>query len=282
MNYQSIIFSKYLSDEMMISVVSDETLIIKMLRFEMALARAQATLHIIPKQSADEIEKILSQLKIEPIDLADGTLKNGIPTITLLSLAKDKLSKEAGTNLHFGATSQDAMDTAQSLIIRDAIEIIKEKIQTLIDNLSKLAEKYGDSVCMARTRGQLAAPVTFGLKINAWLLPLQRQLERLDEIIKRVLWVQLGGATGDLSAYKDQGQPLVNALAKDLGLSPVSSWHAQRDNFCEFTNWLAMLSGITGKMGADILVMSQTEINEVAENLEDYVDLPERNTLFNF
>ena len=160
------------------------------------------------------------------------------------------------------------MDTAQVLIIRDAVEIIKGKIRTLIDNLGKLAEKYGGTVCMARTRGQLAVPITFGLKLNAWMLPLQRQLERLDEILKRVLQVQLGGAAGDLSAYKDKGQALVKALAMELGLSPASSWHAQRDNFSEFTNWLAMLTGILGKMGADILVMSQTEIDEVIENAE--------------
>ena len=95
MNYQSIIFSKYLSDKTMTSLVSDEALISKILRFEMALARAQAKLNIIPQQSADEIEKVLSMLKIEPINLADGTLENGIPTVTLLSLAKDKLSNEA-------------------------------------------------------------------------------------------------------------------------------------------------------------------------------------------
>jgi len=268
MNYQSIIFSKYLSDEMIVSVVSDDALITKILRFEMALARAQAKLNIIPKQSADEIEKVLSNLKIDPINLAEGTLENGIPTITLLSLAKEKLSNEAKSYLHFGATSQDAMDTAQVLIIRDAVDIIKGKIRTLIDNLIKLAGKHGGAVCMARTRGQLAVPITFGLKVNAWSLPLQRQLERLDEILKRVLQVQLGGAAGDLAKYKDKGEALVKALAVELELSPTSSWHAQRDNFSEFTNWLAMLTGLLGKMGADILVMSQTEIGEVIENAE--------------
>jgi 3-carboxy-cis,cis-muconate cycloisomerase len=268
MNYQSIIFSKYLSDKAMTLLVSDEALISKILRFEMALARAQAKLNIIPQQSADEIEKVLSILKIEPINLRDGTLENGIPTVTLLSLVKDRLSKEAKTHLHFGATSQDAMDTAQVLIIRDAIGIIKEKVRTIIDNMGKLTEKYGGAVCMARTRGQLAVPITFSVKLNAWKLPLQRQLARLDEILRRVLQVQLGGAAGDLSAYKDKGEALVKALAVELELSPASSWHAQRDNFSEFTNWLAMLTGVLGKMGADILVMSQTEVGEVIENSE--------------
>ena len=119
---------------------------------------------------------------------------------------------------------------------------------------------------MAHTRGQQAIPITFGIKINAWLHPLQRQLQRLVEIKKSVLVVQLGGAAGTLSVYPDKAEQLISTVAKELKLRPVSSWHTQRDNLCEFTNWLAMLTGILGKMGADILVMNQTEIDEVAEN----------------
>ena len=121
---------------------------------------------------------------------------------------------------------------------------------------------------MAHTRGQQAIPITFGVKINAWLQPLQRQMQRLTEIKKRLLVVQLGGAAGTLSVYPDQAEVLIAALANELKLAPSQSWHTQRDSFCEFTNWLAMLTGVTGKMGADILVMSQTEINEVQESVE--------------
>ena len=119
---------------------------------------------------------------------------------------------------------------------------------------------------MAHTRGQQAIPITFGIKINAWLQPLQRQIERLKEIKQRVLVVQLGGAVGTLSGFGNKGKNLTTALAKELKLQPANPWHTQRDNFCEFTNWLAILTGILGKMGADILVMAQSEINEVVEN----------------
>jgi 3-carboxy-cis,cis-muconate cycloisomerase len=268
MNYQSTIFSKYLGDEKMLRLVSDEALINKMLQFEISLAKAQASVGIIPVNAADEINNVLTRLKINPADLADGTLQNGIPVISLLSLAKEKLSGEAKKYLHYGATSQDAMDTAQVLIIRDAINLIEERINSLIQNLTQLLKHYGETACMAHTRGQQAIPITFGVKINAWLKPLQRQMERLNEIKKRLLIVQLGGAAGTLAVYPDKAEELIVSLAKELKLQPASSWHTQRDNLCEFTNWLAIHTGILGKMGADILVMGQSEINEVQESIE--------------
>lgn len=268
MNYQTVIFSQYLSDPEMVAIVSDEALIKKMLQFEMALAKAQSKLAIIPSEAAGEINAVLSQIKIKPSDLSAGTLQNGIPVITLLSLAGEKLSAEGKKYLHFGSTSQDVMDTAQILIIKDAITLIEEKINLLITGLTNLLKYYGDTPCMARTRGQLAMPITFSIKINAWLQPLQRQLQRLGEISPRLLQVQLGGAAGDLSAYKDKGDVLMQELAKELKLFPAASWHTQRDTICEFTNWLAMVTGILGKMGADILVMTQSEIDEIIENVE--------------
>ncbi len=268
MNYQSTIFSKYLGDEQMLQLVSDEALINGMLMFEMALARAQASVGIIPREAANEINDVLYKLNINPEDLAAGTLQNGVPVISLLSIATSYLSDEVKKHLHYGGTSQDTMDTAQVLMIRDAVNLIEERTNTFIKNLAQLLNQHGNNPCMARTRGQQAIPVTFGVKINAWLQPLQRQIERLTEIRKRLLVVQLGGAAGTLSSYPDKATAVVAALANELKLQAASSWHTQRDNLCEFTNWLAMLTGILGKMGADILVISQTEINEVQESVE--------------
>jgi len=268
MNYRSTIFSKYLGDETLATIVSDESLINKMLKFETVLAKVQALLEIIPKPSANEISEVLSKIKIGLAELAEGALQNGVPVITFLSLIKKNLSEESQKHLHCGTTSQDVMDTAQVLIIRDTIVVIEERVNTLINALTQLVNKYGDTQCMAHTRGQQAMPVTFEVKINAWLQPLQRQIQRLQEIKKRILIAQLGGAAGTLSAYGDKGKLLVEGLANELGLQSSSQWHTQRDNFCEFTNWLAMLTGLLGKMGADILVMSQSEIDEVVEDAE--------------
>ncbi len=268
MNYQSAIYSEYLSDSGMLKLVSDNALIKKMLQFEIALAAAQASVGLIPADAASEIKNVLTQLVINPADLSAGTLQNGIPVITLLELAKEKLSVNAKKYLHYGATSQDVMDTAHVLMTRDAIGLIEERVSGVMQQFTQLINKYGDIVCMARTRWQQAIPITFGVKVNAWLQPLQRQLQRLAEIKNRLLVVQLGGAAGTLSHYPDKATELRDALAKELGLQSMAQWHTQRDNICEFTNWLAMLTGVFGKMGADILIMAQSEVNEVVENAE--------------
>src|SRR5436189_1230923 len=132
MNYQSIIFSKYLGDEQMLHIVSDEALISKMLQFEIGLAKAQASIDLIPAKVAAEINYILTPLKINPAELSLGTLQHGIPVIPLLSLLKEKLSTDGKKHLHYGATSQDVMDTAQVLIIRDAIVLFEERVTKLI------------------------------------------------------------------------------------------------------------------------------------------------------
>src|SRR5204863_1746345 len=116
----------------------------------------------------------------------------------------------------YGATSQDVMDTAQVLIIRDAIVLFEERVTKLIQQLTQLEKQFGETPCMAHTRGQQAIPITFGVKINAWLRPLIRQLQRLEEIKQSVLLIQLGGAAGTLSVYADKAQPLINALAEEL------------------------------------------------------------------
>ena len=268
MNPKSAIFSQYLSDHEMEKITSDEKFIRRVLEFEIALAKEQSYLDIIPKKASEEIGRVLAELTISPEELRQGTLLNGVPILPLLELVKEKLSTESKTYLHFGATSQDAMDTAMVLMLREALGVINERLTTLEDNLSQLREKYGDTPCMARTRGQLAVPISFGDKIDAWLGPLKRHEKRLTTISKGALKIQLGGAAGNRAAYHEKGETLSDALASALKLSGGSSWHAQRDSLCELTNWLAIISSILGKMGADILVLAQSEINEVTENAE--------------
>lgn len=268
MNYETGIFSQYLSDPEMAAVVSVEALIKRMLQFETSLASAQAFLGLIPHKAAAEIKEVLAGISINPVDLAAGTLQNGIPVVTLLELVKKNLSADTKKRLHYGSTSQDVVDTAQALMFKDALELIESRIITLTQQLSKLVDSYGDVPCMARTRGQHAIPITFGIKVIAWLQPLQRQLQRLSELKRRLLVVQLGGAAGTLSAYPEKATELRDALAKELELQPASAWHTQRDNISEFTNWLAMTTGVLGKMGADVLIMAQSEVGEVEENEE--------------
>ncbi|WP_435354793.1 class-II fumarase/aspartase family protein [Emticicia sp. SJ17W-69] len=261
-------FSKYLNDPSLGMICSDEHFIRKMLDFEIALAQVQAILGIIPKEAAQNIEEKLKTLQILPESLAEGTLQNGIPTITLINLAKKALSDAAKDYLHWGATSQDVMDTAQVLIIKEVIPILEKKILELLQNLAVLIDNQGNLPTIGRTRTQQAVPILFGQKIANWASPLIRHLERLAQLKPRLLVAQLGGAAGNLSALGDQGLIISEALAKQLALNFALPWHNQRDNFAEFTNWLALLSESLGKMGQDILLMSQTEINEVIENAD--------------
>lgn len=267
MNYQSTIFSKYLGDEQLNKIVSDETLIKNILAFENALAVAHGNISIIPTEAANEIKTLLSKIFITPQELVDDTFKNGVPVVGLVNLIREKLSNDAKKYFHFGATSQDAMDTAFVLMIRETIDVIEHRISELIGRLTQLNDQYGETICMARTRSQQAIPIEFGMKISSWIRPLNRHQERLAEIRKRTLSVELGGATGNNAVYGSKGDQLISSIANELGLTTSNPWHTQRDNFCEFTNWLAMVSGALGKMGADILIMSQSEINEVNENV---------------
>ena len=260
-------FSKYLNDPSLAVICSDEHFIRKMLDFEIALAQVQAEFRIIPKEAAKSIEESLKTLQILPESLAEGTLQNGIPTITLINLAKKTLPETAKDYLHWGATSQDVMDTAQVLVIKEVMEILEKGIHELLQNLALLIDNQGNIPMIGRTRTQQAVPILFGQKVANWASPLLRHLERLVQMKPRLLVVQLGGAAGNLSALSSEGLKISEALAKELGLNFALPWHTQRDNFAEFTNWLAMLSGSLGKMGQDILLMSQTEINEVIENV---------------
>ena len=260
-------FSTYLSDPEIAKICSPEQLIRQMLSFEIALANAQGQLGIIPANAAATIAEVLPNLSVSPESLSVGTLQNGVPTIPMLAMVREKLPESVREWLHWGATSQDVMDTAQVLIIRDVMDTLESRIRQLINNLTDLQARYGDLPMMGRTRTQQAAPIVFGQKITNWCNPLVRHLERLDQLKPRVLVVQLGGAAGNLSALGNEGQAVAQALANELQLGYTAPWHTQRDGFAEFTNWLSLLTGTLGKLGQDVLIMGQTEIGEVVENV---------------
>ncbi len=239
-----------------------------MLQFEAGLALAEARLGLIPEEAAHTIQLALTSLAFKPGELAAGTLKNGIPTITLLAKVKELLPTDVRDYLHLGATSQDIMDTAQVLMIREALSLLVSRINHLLQNLLAQIELDGLVPCMAHTRWQQATPIPFGLKVVNWAMPLVRSLGRLDEIKKRLLVVQLGGASGSLASLGQQGYQVMEALAQVLQLEPATPWQVQRDTVVELGSWLATVSGTLGKMGADILLMAQTEVGEVVENAE--------------
>ena len=264
----SAIFAPLFSDTEITALLTDDAYVRALLEVEAALARAQAKVGVIPSVAAERISKV----QAEAIDigaLTKGTIRSGFPIIALVEQLRKQSGAEAAPYVHWGATTQDIMDTAGVLQIRAAIQIFKRAIFELLRHLSELGERHRATVLAGRTHGQQALPITFGLKIAGWTAPMIRHAQRVDEISPRLLVVQCGGAAGTLAALADKGLAVTGALADELSLGvPVMPWHAQRDCFVEFAGWLSLVTGTLGKMAQDVILLAQTEVGEVAESGE--------------
>ena len=174
--------------------------------------------------------------------------------------------KPHGEFVHWGATSQDIMDTALVMQIREALEIVEHDLETLIAVLADHARTHRDTPMVGRTKLQHAIPITFGFKVSIWLSGLLRHRQRLHELKPRVLQVQFGGAVGTFASLGDDGDRVRAALAIELGLGePLVAWHAARDAFAETVSFLGLISATLSKIATDVALMAQTEVGEVLE-----------------
>ena len=264
----SSIFAPIFSDEEISNLLNDDAFVRVLVEVEIALARAEARVGVIPGGVAEQIATASAD-KIDIAALAKETARSGFPIIALVSELRRQVGVDAAPYVHWGATTQDIMDTACVLQLRAVIELIGKRIGEIVRNLSALADKHRGTVLAGRTHGQQALPITFGLKTAGWLAPLIRHGERLEEIQRRLLVVQFGGAAGTLAALGDQGCAVSRALAMELDLrEPAMPWHAQRDSVVEFASWLRMLTGSHAKMAQDIILLTQSEVGEVGESGE--------------
>lgn len=264
----SAILGPLFSDDEIATLLSDAALVRALVEVEIALARAEARAGVIPTNAAERIAHAQAE-KIDVAALAKGTARSGFPIIALVQELRKQVSPDAASFVHWGATTQDIMDTACVLQLRAAIKSFKARLQEVVRHLSALADRHRNTILAARTHGQQALPVTFGLKVANWLAPLLRHLQRLEEIQPRLLVVQFGGAAGTLAALGDKGLAVAEELAKELKLGvPAMPWHAQRDSFVEFASWLSLVTGTLGKMAQDIILMAQTEVGEIGESAE--------------
>jgi 3-carboxy-cis,cis-muconate cycloisomerase len=264
----SAIFSPLFSDAAISALLTDEAFVSALVEVEVALARAQARVGVIPAAAAEQISRVKAA-QIDITALTKGTIRSGFPIIALVQQIRRQAGDEAAPYVHWGATTQDIMDTAAVLQMRAASELFKPAILNIIRRLSELAQRHRTTVMAGRTHGQQALPITFGLKVTSWIAPMLRHVERLDEILPRLLVVQFGGAAGTLAALGDKGLAVSEALADELKLAvPVMPWHAQRDSLVEFGSWLSLVTGSLGKMAQDVILLAQTEVGEVAESGE--------------
>lgn len=264
--FDSLIYQSLLSDGRIALLFSDHAAIARMLEFEAALARVQGRLGIIPAEAAKAIDDALANITLAPEALTEGVANAGVPVPALVAALRAEIDPDAGQYLHWGATSQDVMDTALVLTLKDAIGILDRSLEATIESFARLAERHRTTVMAARTRSQQALPTTFGLKVAGWLAPLQRHQTRLEELRPRLLALQFGGAVGTLSALGERGLEVAAALAEEMDLTcPSLPWHVQRDGLAEFAAWLSLVTGSLGKLGQDVVLLSQSEIGEVRE-----------------
>lgn len=257
------------STEAMRSVFSGRAAVQRMLDFEAALARAEALHGVIPAAAVAPIAACCDAAQADLHKLAAAAAPAGnlaIPLVKELTARVAQADAEAAKYVHWGATSQDAIDTGMVLQLRDALSLIEAGLAQLADALAQQAEAHRDTVMIGRTWMQHALPVTFGLKAAGWLDAVHRHQDRLAELRTRVLALQFGGAAGTLASLGAYAMPVANALAADLRLVlPDTPWHTQRDRIAEAAAMLGMLTGTLGKIARDISLMMQTDVAEAAE-----------------
>ena len=262
--FDSKLMATLFSDPKMAGLFSDEAAISAMLKIEVALAKVQAQNSVIPREAYRQIAEGLAAFAPDPETLSRGTADFGVPVPALLTAARAAIGEAGRHYLHWGPTSQDIVDTALVLRLRDAMDLMETRIRDLLGRLEALAGSHTKTLMVARARWQQAIPTTLGYKINLWADPLRRHLVRLAQSKPRLLVLSLGGAAGTLAAMGEKGPQVAKQLAAELDLEqPATPWHSQRDGMAEFAGWLAMLTGSLGKIGQDLLLMAQSEVGEV-------------------
>jgi 3-carboxy-cis,cis-muconate cycloisomerase len=261
----SALYGGLFNDPETARLFTDSAEIRAMLLVEGALARVQGALGLIPVEAAAYIDRASHEVQIDPAALAVETARNGVPVPALLTaFRKQAGAPEPMQYLHWGATSQDIMDTALALRLRPMLDLWETRLTDLLTTLADLADIHADLPMAARTYGQFATPTSFGAVVAAWGWPLLGWRDRMTALRADVLKVSLSGAAGTLSAMGPTGPQVRAELATALGLSdPGHSWHSDRSAPGQLASFAAGLAGSLGKLGEDVLALSQSGLSEV-------------------
>ena len=255
------------------NLFSDDSVLQAMLDFEVALARAEAGLGIIPPAAADSIERAAKPYEFDAAKLAHDASRSGtvsIPLVKALTARVRATDSAAARYVHWGATSQDVADTALMLLTKRAESIISADLTRLEEALRRLSDEHQHTVMLGRTLLQPAPPITFGLKAAGWLGAIRRSRARLERALSEALLVQFGGASGTLAALGGQGLAVSRAIARELNLGLADApWHTHRDRLAAVIVACGVLTGCLGKMARDISLLMQNEVNEAAEPSEE-------------
>ncbi len=265
----SPLLAPMLSSAAMRAVCDDEAYLQHMLDFEAALARAEAATGVIPANAAGPITKGCKASSFDLADLAEAAARSGnlaIPLVKALTANVAKADADAARYVHWGATSQDVIDTAGMLTLRAAIDALLPDLDRAIAGFAKLAHQHRNTAVVARTWLQHALPMPFGLKLAEYAAALHRSRTRLQRLRSEGLALQFGGAAGTLAALGDKGLLVAEKLAQELKLPlPDAPWHTHRDRIAEAASVFAVLTGTCGKIARDVSLMMQTDVAEAFE-----------------
>ncbi len=260
----SALFGSMFSLPALAPLWTDEAYVRQLLVVEAALARVQERLGVIPAGAGQTISAAALVFQPDLPALSQSLLTDGVPVAALVEQLRAQLPGDAANWVHYGATTQDIVDTAFVLTARRALKILRGELDWVIGRLAALAGEHRHTLMAGRTHSQQALPVTFGLKCANWLAPLLRQRERLGELETRLYLVSLGGAAGTLAALENRGLEVAQALADELELGcPATPWHTARDSLTELGGWAANLGGSLAKLGQDYILLAQTEVGEL-------------------
>lgn len=246
-------------------VWSEENRLRQHVEVEVALAQAEGELGVIPLEAAEKIAERANAESIDLLELADEVVRlkhSFMATINTLQ----RQCGEAGEYIHYGATTQDIVDTATVLQLKQAFDIVQRDSRFVALELKKLAKQYQYTPMVGRTHGMQALPTTFGFKLAVWLDEFVRHLTRLNEIRERVLVGNISGAICTYASFGDKGPEVEQRALTLLGLNtPNIGWQAARDRFSEYASVIALISGTLGKIGNEFYNLMRTEINEIEE-----------------
>lgn len=232
---------------------------------EAVLAKVHAKLGTIPKEAAEEIDKARKIVKIERVKEIDKEIHHDL--MAMVKALAEQCKGDAGKYIHLGATSYDIEDTAFALQLREALNYIEASLKTLLMELLKIIEEKKALVCIGRTHGQHAIPTTYGMRFGVWAYEIDRHLERISEILKRISFGKMSGAVGTMASFGENGIELQNMVMKELNLNPVliANQIVQRDRQAEVILLTALIGQTLAKIARENRILQRNEIAEMFE-----------------
>lgn len=261
----SALFGDQFGTEAMRRIFDDQAVVRTWVAVEAALARAEGIAGLVPAESATAINEHAATFTWDSARLSAGIAETFHPLVPAIRLLAEQCG-EAGAYVHWGATTQDIMDTGLVLQLRDALALLRADLDELMHSWAALAARYRDTPMPGRTHGQHAPPITFGFKVAVWIAELSRHIDRLAACEPRLLVGQLAGASGTLASFGPAGLEIQRSMLEDLGLAvPPIAWHTARDGLAEFVGILGMICATLGKVALEVIHLQATEVGEVEE-----------------